>query len=285
MLKNARKYDLVLLRYSMHDPFQWVLTRFLKNYGTLHHAFELEEIELTLGKSKLVRTLFERYLGRRVIARSKVIVGVTDEICRYEVSRLDDAMLEAPPVFVYPNGIECLKTVTDKRSNAIECVFVSWKFQPWVGLDLIIREYEKYGSLGMTIHLIGHVPSEFVPQIKEMDLFVCHGPLFGRDLMKLYETAWLGITSFGFHRKKMKQACTLKAREYLCAGIPVVGGYEEVGFPECFPFYTKLECDLQNIKRVALEGRKVRRDEVRAASMPFIEKKSHVKNLVAFLNN
>ena len=40
--------------------------------------------------------------------------------------------------------------------------------------------------------------------------------------------------------RDMEEACTLKVREYLASGLPVVSGHRDSGLPADFPFYHQL---------------------------------------------
>jgi len=286
ILKNRKNYDLYIFRYSMHDPFMYLISLFIKNYATLHHSFEVEEIELYNDQNffiKKAKLLIEKYLGVKVINKAKAIIGVTEEICKYELLRIFDTKV-FKPFFVYPNGIYGTKLIADRRASQIECILVSSNFQPWVGLDLLIDQYNRYGDLNIKIHLVGNAPKELLSKLAGKNMFVYHGVLEGEKLLKLYERAWLGITSFGFHRKQMKQACTLKAREYLSLGIPVVGGHEEVGLPQGFKFYRKIKCSLHEIKRFAIDSRIFSRKEIRETSLKYIDKRVYVEQFINFLS-
>ena len=69
----------------------------------------------------------------------------------------------------------------------------------------------------------------------------------------------------------MKEACPLKAREYLDLGLPVYGNYKE-SLPPTFPYYQQGEPELRAILRFANKMAVVNHHQIREESIPFIDK-------------
>ncbi len=53
------------------------------------------------------------------------------------------------------------------------------------------------------------------------------GPMYGKDLDEIYDTADAGLSGFGFYKDGVKQVGTLKTREYLAKGLPVILGTDD----------------------------------------------------------
>lgn len=54
-----------------------------------------------------------------------------------------------------------------------------------------------------------------------------HGYKSG-ELGKLYDTADAGLVSFGSYKENVERLCTIKTREYLAKGLPVIlGGMDD----------------------------------------------------------
>lgn len=70
----------------------------------------------------------------------------------------------------------------------------------------------------------------------------------------------------------MRQACPLKVREYLKAGLPAYGGYEET-FPPDAAFYRSGAADLGKIIQFAYEMRDVSPAVTLDAATPYIDKR------------
>ena len=77
----------------------------------------------------------------------------------------------------------------------------------------------------------------------------------------------------------MKEACPLKSREYLSAGLPVVGSYIDAALPENFPYYYKIPPSLIKIKHIAQKSINFNRRDIREGSEPYISKIEILKRL------
>lgn len=274
LLKNKSNYEIILLRYSPYDPFQFIISFFLKKYFTVHHTFEFEEILVSKKLVKL-KCFFEMFFSKFVLKNAIGILGVTNEICEYEAQRVNFPL----KYIVYPNGILSDFLASKINSEYIECVFVSSLFQSWTGIDILINEYKKYGNLGMKIHLVGPISPDLLTEIKDSTLFVLHGELDSDQIRLIYNKCTLAISSFGFEKKNMKEACPLKSREYLSAGLPVVGSYIDASLPENFPYYNKIPASLIEIKNIAQKSINYNRKDIRESSEPYINKVEILKRM------
>lgn len=275
ILKHKSKYDIILLRYSPYDPFQFLICFFLKNYLTVHHTFENEEIFIS-NKFVRLKYFFELFFSKIVLNKSIGAVGVTNEICEYERNRSNSSL----NYFVYPNGILSDFVASRVNNNNIECVFISSLFQSWTGIDILINDYKKTGDLGLKIHLIGSIHSDLLEEIKDSNLFIIHGELDNDEIRHVFNRCTLAISSFGFDKKNMKEACPLKSREYLSAGLPVVGSYIDSALPIDFPFYKKISPSLVEIKSIAEKFIHFSRNEISERSKPYISKTAILSRLI-----
>ena len=269
---QTERYDLILLRHSIADPFR---ARFIKSVDlpvlSVHHTLEEPELQgrkSLAGKAKLRG---ERLFGRRSLEAVDGLVAVTREIERYELSRIKGA----PPTFVYPNGIffgDGDAVLPDLREEVINLVFVASHFVPWHGLDLLLADLHKCDR-PFRLHLVGRVSPDDEKVAAADPRIVLHGLLKGDEIKALTARCDLGLASFALHRKNMYEACTLKVREYLSCGVPVYSGHEDV-FPQGFRFYRRGKPLLNDILRYADECRSVSRGEVAREAQPFISKES-----------
>jgi hypothetical protein len=78
----------------------------------------------------------------------------------------------------------------------------------------------------------------------ELSKFVIfHGPKHGEELDSLLDKAHAAIGSLGSHRKGLCAAAPIKTREYCARGIPFVISYDDVDFPDDFPYMLKVPAD------------------------------------------
>lgn len=106
------------------------------------------------------------------------------------------------------------------------------------GYERIIEGLNKYyksgGKRQFTIHLVGDGPEKkryekLVSKYKLNRYVFFHGYKSGEELGKLYDTADAGLVSFGSYKENVERLCTIKTREYLAKGLPVIlGGMDDL---------------------------------------------------------
>ena len=146
LLKFSRKFDYVIIRHIVFDPFVLFFGWFVRNRIIIHHAKEFFEIKYYnsgwRGKIAAYIELFTGYLSTRTSAG---ILGVTNEICEFQ--KEFKHLPENFPVCFYPNAIapELVKVIDDNRKiNEINIAFMAGNFKVWHGLDLILEAISKY---------------------------------------------------------------------------------------------------------------------------------------------
>lgn len=269
-------YDRLLLRYSVHDPFQllYVLV-FGRSTYLVHHSKELEELRSLGGCGGMLRSWVERVVGRLTITLSAGIVAATDEILAYEAAR---DFRRPRFTATYPNGVLFDdSTASDERGEPPVLLFVASSFLPWHGLDLLLEA--AHGSRAtFEVHLVGHIPDSLVAEVQSDDRFVIHGRLSVAEIKILASRAWLGIGALALDRIELHQACSLKVREYLLWGLPVVAGHQDV-FPGSFRYFQHVDPDVDEMLAIAHDLRNITREQVRLESEPFISKVAAVRSL------
>jgi glycosyltransferase involved in cell wall biosynthesis len=264
-------FDLILLRYSVHDPWQWRLAgKIGHKLLTVHHTKEEPELRGAKCSAGWVKVMLERYFGCSTLRNVLGQVAVTPEVLAYEKGRLKKLK---KPGFVYPNGIEMQpRSFLDHRSADVpEIVFVASRFSHWHGLDKIIHAL-KMDDSNCVLHIVGRVSDEDVAECKLDSRILLHGHLDAEHLNYLMSKAWCGLSSFALERQEMKQACTLKVREYLEAGLPVYAGHVDSGLPMNFIFFKNADPKLRNILAFATAMRSYSREEVSLSASPYIVK-------------
>jgi hypothetical protein len=284
LLEESKKYDLVLLRFSVHDPWQLRLTKQIGNkLLTVHHTKEEPELlgETGLGKFK---ALLEHKWGRSTLKRVLGFVAVTPEVRAYEQSRLSNFAEKLS--FVYPNGIvRNPETYADERKGDVpELLFVASTFSAWQGLDKFLKALSSDPS-PCVVHLVGQIDPLQMQSCKNDHRIVLHGHIVSSQLNQITAKAWCGLSSFALERKDMTQACTLKVREYLDAGLPVYAGHQDSGLPDDFPFFTNGEITLSEVLAFAKKTRSVTRAEVSEAARPYISKTEILAKLYSGLES
>lgn len=282
MCRRRKDYDVFLVRYVTADPFFPFFLDGVRPCLTVHHTKEIDEIALSARSFKLRAALaMERFWGSKTLGRIDGIIGVTEEILKYERSRAGRPV----PGFVLPNGISLadVSLAPDKRGRGpIQIAFVASSFAPWHGLDKVLSALQDF-SEPVVMHLVGTVPERERTLIaghpKLRSQVLLHGLLGRNALAAVLEACDCTLSSFALERNNMSEATTLKVRESPAAGIPVLSGHRDPAFPEEFPFYRNIEIrDLPEALETVKKWREVPRDRVRSLAAPFIDKKEILRS-------
>lgn len=276
LFRVVRMYDLVLLRHSIHDPFQALfLFVFGRKCVLVHHAIEHRELVSLGWPSRSARNASERFLGFVSLQLVAGVIGVTNEITQYQVERSRQKDIWSS---TYPNGIiSDFVPVADERSDVPTFLFVASTFLPWQGLDLLL-DSAKSSKHEFIVHVVGEVPSSLRDQVAQDNRFVLHGLRQSRDIATLAGRSHLGVSSLALDRMGLTEACALKVRQYLAWGLPVVGSYDET-FSSDFPYYMKISPDIEELFLVANRFRLTSRTEIATTARPEVDKRTRVESL------
>lgn len=280
MLQLSRRYDVVLCRHMTFDPFALLFSWFVRNRATVHHAKEIQELLLIRpGLPGRLASWLERHAGAVAVKTAAAIIGVTDDIRRYELAVRD----VNKPSHVYPNGINFteFQALADERSPTfVNAAFICERFAPWHGLDLLIEAARPRKASQqqprMKIHLIGRLSDAQIDQVRASndidDIFVMHGLLQTHEYEQVLAACDIGIGSLAMFREGLQEGATLKVREYLAMGLPVFSGHKDTAIPDDFEFYTNDECTIEKMLDFGLRSKAASRESVRTLSRPYVDK-------------
>lgn len=278
ILNNSNQYDVLLLRYSVHDPFLIsMLLRKPKPIILVHHTIERKELVLDgtiLGK---IRSFAETMLGGIANKLADGQLAVTKEILRSTSKNSRNSSFQG----IYPNGIENVDLVDDARGEKPEFLFVASSFQPWHGLDKLIDAVTT-STADISIHIVGNLNNEQVLACNEDGRFILHGLKEPTEIREIAARCNLGISSLAMERAGLSQGSTLKTREYLSYGLPVVADHSDV-FPTSWPYFKKISTEKSNLisemVSFSKETESYSRTIVHSQAMPYIQKQQILKNL------
>lgn len=288
--RNASRYDVVMMRSLSPDPFAALAAPLIPNLYTVHHSKEIEELDLvTRGARRRITLFLEGPLKTWAFRRLRGVIGVTPEISDYEHDRFP----RAPIVATYANGID-LATVSLAKEPAgddetVHAVFVATVFYAWQGLDRLLESLTALSEDEEPPRLVVHLVGELEPQhlrsaqlLAARGLVELHGVLDRAALDDVFARSHIAIASLALDRKALRQASTLKVREYLAAGLPVYSTHVDAGLPPEFPFYFCDDEGFSAARMIAfLTGRADHtRAAVREAARPHIDKLSIMNTLV-----
>lgn len=233
---DLARYDAVILRYPYGDPSA-PFFRTPCAVMTEHHTEEIPEYLSHLGMKgnpalmamKLVRLVLEKKFGPRILGRVNGIIGVTDEIRRYELGRTGVSV----PSCVVPNGITVEDvSVTGFRpfdGKRLDIIMLVSSMQPWQGVDRITGAVSRYrGPVEVTLHIVGDMKARDLARISpDLSRIRLHGYQDGKGLDTVMAGMNLAVSSLAMFRNDLQEGCTLKTREYTARGIPFILGYTD----------------------------------------------------------
>lgn len=266
---HHHEYDVILLRYTTSDLSRARTLRVISTpVVSMHHTLELPELHLVRGYQRLLQVTMERLLGPKNLRAARAIAGVTDEIVDYEIERAGVSR----PTVTFPNGINLGQQpiAVDRRGEVPELLFVASTFVEWHGLDLLLDDLAR-SEEDFTLHLVGDVEPADLERASRDPRVRIHGRLTKEAIGELIASSWVGLSSFALERKHMSEACTLKVREYLAAGLPTYSGHRD-RFPKEAPYYRQGPPRIAQILEYAREMRSTRREDIRQQSAPLLSK-------------
>lgn len=281
-LLKQKDTDVILIRYSVHDVFQLLfLLCSKKPIFLVHHTLEESELEMNKSLIGKIRFFAEKFIGKLCIRASSGIIGVTNEIIEYEKSRVNGLKKKS---YLFPNGININNLINYSRysvSKEKKILFIASEFSEWHGLDLLFGDM-KTNTQQFELHLIGQLlPKDYAYALSDSRV-ILHGIKDKNFIEQISSECHIALGSFALERKNMKEACTLKVREYLSFGLPVYSGHVDV-FPREFKFYKVGLPSIAEILNYAEQCENTTKLEVANESAKYIDKAYLVGNLYNYL--
>jgi glycosyltransferase involved in cell wall biosynthesis len=209
-----------------------------------HQSIEIHE---SLLYHSYLSAFIDLLTGNILIGQSDGIIGVTDEITTFWTKRL---FYRKIPRTTIPNGFNVcsveVRSLPPLDPHTIQILFVG-NISRWHGLDRMIHGIADYhGSVQIHFHIVGD--GDELENLKRLRKSVApaaaihfHGFLSGSPLAEMFDTCHIAIGSLGIHRNRMKEAASLKVREYCSRGIPFILSNKDPDFPDDFAYCLHLE--------------------------------------------
>lgn len=216
--------DLVYLRYPYFKD--QALVQVAKKYGNFileHHTKEIEEFKLGSKRRELEAELDA---GTQLLNQAVGIVAVTEDILNYEQQRIHTPL----PGLVLTNGISNvgqLPLSLEPPQNSIPRIVVVASFNPWHGLDLLIRGMAKPNAPKVQLEVIGqgNTLKQYQNLVLELGLstqVVFHGVLEPEQISIIARGVTLAVGTIAAYRNNLEATVSLKHREYAQRGLPFI---------------------------------------------------------------
>lgn len=131
-----------------------------------------------------------------------------------------------------------------KKTIRLTCVA---NFMYWHGLDRLINGMKRYnGEYKIILNVVGS--GREIDNLKKMadgmDNVAFHGPKTGEELTKIFDETDIAVDALGRHRSGVYYNSSLKGKEYVARGIPVISAVRtELDDMKDFPYYLRLPAD------------------------------------------
>lgn len=208
-----------LVYYRQHGPYYPGLGGLLERKPTIIEINTRAEVESKLwGRAvDFMETRTREFVHRHAAG----FVCMTDEIAVPFRRR-------GVPVAVIPNAINALQSepLPPTKNRNPKLVIVATPLATsacWNGVDKLFALARRLSAF--EFHVVGYSAAHFAEQAPANLVF--HGYLDSEGLSAVYAQSDVGLGTLAAHRKKLEQACSLKTREYLSYGLPVIVGYQE----------------------------------------------------------
>lgn len=218
------KYNYLYIRYPKSD---YIFLKLLKlaSRNKLKivveiptYPYDREGLESIKGRLiKLVDSFFQRYLHKYV---NRIITFSNDDYI-FSIKTIKTV-----------NGFDYEKIIQNDLCYCGEIHFIAVSSMYIVnGFERIIRGIAKYikgnNSVNVIFDIVGDGPTinEYKKIVIDNNLeknVVFHGKKFGEALERIYKGAHVGINSIAIHRQGLVCESTLKTREYVAYGLPIV---------------------------------------------------------------
>ncbi len=246
-------YDFYYFRFEAADRYLVKFLRELKKHNP--NSKILIEFPNFPGNSWMVMPWCFPILLKDIIARR----SYSKYVDRFVV--LDPAypIIYGVPSLNYMNGIDLSRVpvrvpVEKKCKGRIDIVGVATMF-PTHGYDRFIKSLNEYyrngGGRDVLFHVVGEGPGPELKRYKGLvekyhldDHVVFEGTLVGHQLTECYNRCDMALDDLCGFRMGLKVSSSLKSREYLGSGLPIIAGCDiDVMMDKEFKYYLKLEND------------------------------------------
>lgn len=240
---NVETYDFCIIRYGLSSlSFISFLKRFrIKN----------ESAKLLIDMPTY--PYHQEHLG--IVGRVKVLI---DWRMRKRLKGLVDYVIHSGreshvfgiPTIKVSNGINCdqIKVRTYTKHEGFRMIAVG-KWRNWHGLDRLIKGLVNYhGDADIKLDIVGDGPEleRLRKLVKENQLFdrvAFHGVCVGEKLNQLFNESDIGVGTLALFRKGVTVDSSLKNREYVARGLPIILSGKDADIKSDLSFVCKVPDD------------------------------------------
>ncbi len=199
---------------------------YLVNSGNSRMVLEVNSLQRNEIKNhSTIKKMLFFIMSKIYYGKWDAYVFVTDEI-KKSLEVEVPSILKKPRAIV-SNGIDFnrIPKLEPSKLSDVNFVFLGEPGLTWNGIESIIEFAHTVPSC--RFHIIGenHLTGMDVPENINF-----YGFLQDHEYKEILEKCHVAIGTLSAKKKDMSQGCSLKTREYLAAGLPVIIRYDDVDF-------------------------------------------------------
>jgi glycosyltransferase involved in cell wall biosynthesis len=265
---NTIPCDRIIFRYPFATSgLNYFTKKFNKKIVFEHNSKELEELCFNIENKRyapfsIIPSRFfywyqekkypiyaEKNLFREITAHACAGSCVTTEIAEYEKQRNPDYKTFVSSNFYDFSNIP-LATSHYNGTEILSLGMIVTTMAPWYGLDRLLRSFapfqKKYKLVIAGVSDTDQKIKKLITEYKISENICFLGKINKNQLVSFYNSVHVCFGSLGLYNLNLNYASTLKVKESLAFGIPVVVGYKEEDFTsykDFLPFYVQLSND------------------------------------------
>lgn len=252
-VKNAKDYAFVFLRspWFMNMDTPQFLKKMKQNNPQIRIIVEVPTYDPSWGKGEINHWHMWPLYWKNVNA----IRHLKESVDRIMTFSRDETIYDIPTLCtsnaIDPKSIKPVDHINsiENRINLIACSSMAF----WHGFDRIIEGMKNYYQGDHIYEIIFHLVGDgeetenykkLIDRYKLNDYIILYGYKSGQELNDIYNLSDIAIDSLGRHRSKVYYNSSLKGKEYLAKGLPVVSGVtNELDDDKSFKYYLRVPAD------------------------------------------
>lgn len=249
LMEQIEDHSIIYIRYFLinYQMYSWIKrikqrkknVKIIIELPTYPYDFEYRRHHPYILKDRFWRKRLKKYVDR--------ILTFSDDKEIYGIETVNIS-----------NGVDINKikprTPVKQKDNTINIIAVA-KFSFWHGYDRMIQglaDYTKTTTVSEKIkfYIVGYGDEEiseyYSRLIKENNLentVILTGKMYGAALDELYNKCELAVDSMGRHRSGVGYNSSLKGKEYLAKGLPIISGVKTELDDADVSFYMRVPAD------------------------------------------
>lgn len=265
---NEFDFERIIFRYPYASlGLQLFANLFHKKIVFEHNTKEIEELNTEIGRKnyapfsvrpsqfffwlqeKKYPIYCERFVSKHIFAAAHSGSCVTTEIAKYEQKRNSTYKTFVSSNFYDVNSV-ALSENTYKKGDLLVFGMIVTTTASWYGLDRLLKSFsrvqDKYKLIIAGIDENDRAFKKMIEENKIKKNLTCLGKINKEQLTNFYNSVHACFGSLGLYTINLKDASTLKVKESVSFGVPVIVGYNEEDFiynKEFEPYYLQLKND------------------------------------------